>query len=438
MQWTPTPKQAIALSSTADETLYGGARAGGKTTAALAWLIDKPYARGLVLRRNGVDLDDFIRRALDFYGFAGIRAKGNPTELVFPSGAVIYTGHLGHPDSYERFQGWEIHRLLIEELTHIASEDLYEKLLASVRSTDKDIPARVFLTTNPGSKGHLWVKKRFGIGVQEPNKPFMKNGKKLMFVPSTVYDNKHILEADPNYVRRLESLPGTTRRQWLEGSWDDYTINGAYYIDAMKECEREGRITDLTIKPHLSTWSFWDIGVNDATVIITIQKDKGRFNIVDCFSKRGGNLQEFVYYLTSLERTKGFSYQGHFLPHDAAQRSINNGLKRDVEVRKLGLQRVQTLPRTNDVIADIDSARGLISSCWFNKETTEKLVEALFTYHAKFNEQLQQYSSKPEHDWASDYADAFRIFAVAETSNKLRIKSEVFNEPKQLKIASVW
>ena len=153
IEWRPSPIQELALSTTASEVLFGGSRGGGKTDTALIWLTydtDNPELRGLVIRRNATDLADFVDRARIRYTPLGAKVAGNPAVIKFPSGATIYTGHLGTPDAYTKYQGWEIHRLLMEEVTHIPSEKLYEKLLGSVRSTVEGIETQVLLTTNPG------------------------------------------------------------------------------------------------------------------------------------------------------------------------------------------------------------------------------------------------------------------------------------------------
>ena len=202
--WKPEPKQEIALMSTADEVLYGGARGGGKTDTALQWFlynIDDIRYRGLVIRRNATDLTDFIDRAIVKYTPLGAKKKGQPPEIHFLSGAKIYTGHMKDAEAYTKYQGWEIHRLLIEEVTHIPSEEQYLKLLGSVRSTVPELKPQVFLTTNPDGIGHDWVKKRFRIGEVKPCTKFTaEDGRTRIYIPATVYDNPYLVSNDPNYI----------------------------------------------------------------------------------------------------------------------------------------------------------------------------------------------------------------------------------------------
>ncbi len=37
--WTPTPRQSVALSTSADHILFGGSRGGGKSDAAIHWFL---------------------------------------------------------------------------------------------------------------------------------------------------------------------------------------------------------------------------------------------------------------------------------------------------------------------------------------------------------------------------------------------------------------
>lgn len=69
-----------------------------------------------------------------------------------------------------------------------------------------------------GGVGHQWVKRLFIDRVYENN----EQPEDYQFVQSLVYDNKWLLENDPNYVRTLENLPEERRNAMLYGNWDIY------------------------------------------------------------------------------------------------------------------------------------------------------------------------------------------------------------------------
>ena len=263
--WSPHEgPQTLALQvDDVYELMYGGARGGGKTDAGLAWMLkdtENPEYRGLVIRRNADDLHDWMDRARRMYPHAVI--TGKPATIRFPSGAMIKSGHL-KDDSYTKYQGHEYHRVLIEELTQIPSEDSYLKLISSCRSTVPGLTPKIFLTCNPGGKGHSWVKSRFIEG-HEPMKAFKDSisGRLRMFVPATVEDNPTLVKQDPDYVAFLDSLPEPLRSAWRKGDWDVFA--GQYFtewhpdVHVLEESEAKKRGFGNSLNKHYMgiDWGF--------------------------------------------------------------------------------------------------------------------------------------------------------------------------------------
>lgn len=251
--WTPHPKQIEALERSEFEILYGGSRGGGKTAAGIAWMLeytDNPNFRGLVLRRNSEDLKDWVDRASQLYSQLPNKGtqKGNPPEFHFDSGAIIRTGHLKDSQAYTKYQGHEYHKILLEELTHIAEEKQYLRILSSARSVIADLKPQIFLTTNPGGAGHMWVKQRF-VDPAEPSTTIWDNGRSRIFIPATMDDNPTLIKNDPQYVANIEALRESdpeTYRVWRYGDWDVFA--GQVF--------REFRRQTHVIKPIIPKSSF--------------------------------------------------------------------------------------------------------------------------------------------------------------------------------------
>lgn len=262
--WKPHPgPQTKVLTRKEDEILYGGARGGGKTDAGLAFIARYahiPEMRILVIRKNSTDLTDWIDRARELYSrvFPGFKFGGNPPTAVFPSGAKIITGHLKDDNAYTKYMGHEYQIIVIEELTHIASEDNYLKLKGSCRNTKVEgISPQMFCTTNPGNAGHQWVKERF-VECADGERFTDEHGGTRIFIRSNIRDNPTLVEKDPAYVNYLNSLTGDLRKAWLEGDWDIFA--GQYFA----EFKRARHVIEpFEIPAGWSKFRMMDWGYND-------------------------------------------------------------------------------------------------------------------------------------------------------------------------------
>ena len=251
--WIPNPGpqtlvMIVARDPSIREILYGGARGGGKTDASVVIHGERLVQNGtkqLIIRKNAQDLRDYYMRCKDYYSVLCCGFRETPFTIRYKN-SVILGGHLKDDDAYEAWQGQEFSRIGIEELTQIPTEDRYEKLIASCRSTKGGVNAQVLSTANPTGSGMGWVKRRFITPdttlcdikkmvykwVDDDGNEHKthwqivsdkKTGIKRAYIPATVDDNPIILKNDPEYVKELDSLQSTNPElyeAWRNGSWD--------------------------------------------------------------------------------------------------------------------------------------------------------------------------------------------------------------------------
>lgn len=422
VHWKPQPKQAQALSSTAEEILYGGARGGGKTEAGQAFLLydyQNPDYRALVIRKNADDLRDWLDRAMRMYAPLGAVQTGVPAEIKFPSGAIIRTGHLKDDKAYTKYQGQEYQKILIEELSHIARKGDYKKLIGSCRSTVDGIKPQVFCTTNPDEPGIEWIKEHWQIpDVPDFNKIYEirdDQGRRLVFIPAKVEDNPILLSKDPNYLKYLESLrkdDPDLYEAWRNGNWKGYGVEGAYYRVQLQIAEEEHRITSVPYDDRVPVDTFWDLGVGDSTSIGFFQNVGHEWRCIDYYENSGEGLPHYA----NIVRQKGYVYGQHYAPHDIAVREFTTGVSRYDTAASLGIN-FQIAPNLS-IDDGIDAVRSRFRSLWFDAEKTELLIQRLRRYHKEFDDKRGIYKEKPYHDINSNAADMMRYWAVTKLSNE--------------------
>ena len=210
--------------------LYGGAKGGGKTDYLLfdflePELLKKPNYRGIIFRRTFPRLREIIDRS--FQWFTTI-ANFNKQDRcwVWPTGARLYFGHCQFEESKYDYQGHEYQYMGFDQLEEF-TESQYSFLKVQARSSDKNVHVRIRATANPGNVGHLWVKRRF-IDDKRPMQIYKDQlGLTSIFIPAKIYDNPSLVENDPLYIKRLESLPEQDRKALLEGDWNIFA--GQYF-----------------------------------------------------------------------------------------------------------------------------------------------------------------------------------------------------------------
>lgn len=421
VHWKPQPKQSLALSSTAEEILYGGARGGGKTEAGQAFLLydyQNPRYRALVIRKNADDLRDWLDRAYQMYRPLGAQVVGNPAEIRFPSGAIIRTGHLKDDKAYTKYQGQEYQKMLIEELSHISRKSDYKKLIGSCRSTVDGITPQVFCTTNPDEPGLEWIKEHWGIpDVPDFEKVYERRdeqGRRLVFVPAKVEDNPILLAKDPNYLKYLEGLKTDDPdlyEAWRHGNWKGYGVEGAYYRGQLILTESEGRITTVPYDDRVPVDTWWDLGIGDSTCVGFFQQVGKEWRVIDYYEAEGEGL---AHYARVLQERK-YVYGQHYAPHDIEVRELGSGISRLETARSLGIN-FQIAPKLS-IDDGIDALRGRFRQLWFDRDKCEVLLQRLRRYHKEFDDKRGVYKDKPYHDANSHGADMMRYWAVTRSDN---------------------
>lgn len=214
----PQPRQAEFLKASTRYVGFGGARGGGKSFAvrlkAKILALKYPGIKMLLVRRTYPELLEnhikpFIVETAEY-----ARYRDSDKTLTFCNGSTLKFGYCDNDNDAHQYQGQEYDVIFMDEATHF-SEYMFDCIKACNRGAN-DFPKRFYLTCNPGGVGHGWVKRLF---VDKKYKQG-ERAEDYTFIRSSVYDNKALLEKDPDYLQTLLALPDDLRRAWLDGDWD--------------------------------------------------------------------------------------------------------------------------------------------------------------------------------------------------------------------------
>lgn len=192
----------------------------------------------------------------------------------------------------------------------------------------------------------------------------------------------------------------------------DAPILGAYFGVQMQKADddKPSRIGKVPHETNLQVNTAWDLGMDDATTIWFFQVYGREVRLINYYEASGEGLAHYVNHLQSLSYKLNYNYGTHYAPHDIEVREMGPGKSRKESARALGLK--FKTGRKLDLMDGIESARNLISRCWFDAKKCKRGINALRNYHKDYDEKAKAFRTRPKHDWASHGADAFRELAV--------------------------
>lgn len=254
MQLELHKKQSLAYLTEATEILYGGAAGGGKShlirVAAISWCADIPGLQVYLFRRISGDLaknhmegaSSFPALLDEWVSAKHVKINYSDNSIEFWNGSKIFLCHCQYEKDKLKYQGAEIHVLLVDELTHF-TDSIYRYLRGRLRLGGLQLPEkykgmfpRIICGSNPGGVGHNWVKAAFvdqGPMVIE-RMPKAEGGMFRQYIPALLDDNPTLTENDPDYVDRLEGLGNPALVKAMKsGDWN--IIDGGMFDDLWDE-----------------------------------------------------------------------------------------------------------------------------------------------------------------------------------------------------------
>lgn len=166
---------------------------------------------------------------MEFPRTLGVLRQGDTREFVlndeFGGGRIL----LRNLDDPSKYLSAEFAGIGVDELTR-NDVNMFDFLRSRLRWPGIERP-RFVGATNPGGKGHGWVKKYWIDGDLPPELAPLAH--EFAFVPAKADDNPYLTES---YFEDLKTLPAAMAKAYAEGSWDIFA--GQYY-DNFNSTEQE-------------------------------------------------------------------------------------------------------------------------------------------------------------------------------------------------------
>jgi phage terminase large subunit len=377
------------------KVLYGGrgsSKSWSVARALVAIAASKPV-RVLCARETQKSIQESVHRLLkDQIGLLGLESLFDIQEakIVGVNGSEFtFVGvrqqGVANMKSYE---GTDI--CWVEE-AQVVTKKSWDTLIPTIRKPGSEI----WITFNPELEDDETFKRFVTDGMNDPDTWVCE----VNYIDNPWFPG----ELDAERLKMLKRDPEGYKTIW-EGQCRP-AVEGAIYANEIANLVSSGRIRNVPYDPMLKVHTVWDLGWNDSTSIICVQRAGAEVRIIDYIE---GNHRTLADYAQDI-KAKGWNRGTDWLPHDGRAKSLQTG-KSPKEV----LEQLDCSPEIVDnleVEQGIHAARLMFPRCYFDKDKTGPLTNALKRYRRQQNQTTGAFGS-PLHDDNSHPADAFRYLAV--------------------------
>lgn len=273
----PGPQTAFMVTP-AQEVLYGGAYAGGKSWALRAWAVrfcmTYPGAQVVLFRRSYRELEDTHILAIQQEVPTSVATYSSGSHnVIFDNGSVFMLRYCEADADVATYQTSEFDAILFDELTQF-SEYQYVGLVARCRSTKSWWPGPMIRAgATPRWTGLAWVKARW-VDSAPTNviweAPASEGGLTRQFIPARVQDNPTLLKADPTYMERLKMLSEEEYRAFALGDWE--VFSGQFFQRWRADVHF---VESFDIPPDWDRWLGVDYGFNAPYAALWVARPPG-------------------------------------------------------------------------------------------------------------------------------------------------------------------
>lgn len=212
-------------------------------------------------------------------------------------------------------------------------------------------------------------------------------------------------------------------------------VLGAYWSKEIAALEHANRIGVVEPDEQWPVHTAWDLGiregigaVRDSMVIwfwqvVPSAVGTGQIKVLGCYSAHGYGIPHYAEIIKQRAQAWGYKRGIDYVPHDAKQREMGS-FNTDQTSSGYGKakQRLEVMIESglnpqvvmdHDVADGISAVRQILPRCWFDEVACEKGLEGLRQYQSEWDDRLKIFRATPLHSWASHFADAFRMLAMA-------------------------
>jgi hypothetical protein len=201
------------------------------------------------------------------------------------------------------------------------------------------------------------------------------------------------------------------------------SVEGTYFGKQVSQLIADKRFCNIPHESGIPVDTYWDLGLNDFTVILFVQRIGKEIRIIDCYYNHNEGLDHYA----KVMQLKPYVYGTHYLPHDVKVKELSTNVSRYDTLMELGLRSIVVVPKLS-IQEGIEAVRRIFGKLWIDEKRCAKFLDWISLYRKDWDDKLGVWKNDPLHDESSHGADVLRYLAVS-TTHFDNIDISTDNEP---------
>ncbi len=205
-------------------------------------------------------------------------------------------------------------------------------------------------------------------------------------------------------------------------------LTGVVFAQQIRTARKEGRFQKhLPHKRGQPVNVFWDLGHNDTNSMWFQQRDGAWNNFINYYEHSQVDITHYMLIMDEMEKELGYQWGTMFLPHDGKTKHIEAVAGSVSDILRSHGYKVRVVNRTPQKMISIEDTRRAFSNCRFDRTLCETGIKTLEGYRWKWDEKGETFLKTPEHNYASNGADAFQTFGYGYKGEEGTFKQQLEN-----------
>lgn len=215
------------------------------------------------------------------------------------------------------------------------------------------------------------------------------------------------------YFKKTQTQADDMRREYPSTPDEAFenSLDGSYYGKWIREARFEGRFGNVPWDKEARVSIAFDTGFRDQCAIVFFQLIGKEIHVIDYYENSGEGLEHYLRFIKS----KPYSYQNYYGPHDIKAHHFSMGLSTQEVAAKHGVHLIalDDIGSEREIDWGIECVRNLFPRVWIDEKNCARLIKCLENYKKQWDPNTRIFRSKPVHNEFSHGADAFRYTCIA-------------------------